>query len=320
MPNLAVMRLATYWRRQGAEVSFPYDGRGADKLYASVIFSRNRDRALQLVEKGAEIGGTGWDPHKALPPEVEACPPDYSLYPDVDYAIGFTSRGCIRRCPFCVVPKKEGPIQSVATIPDLVRPGSNFLVLLDNNFLANTERDARLAEIEKLDLTVNFTQGLDIRLVDAEVAERLARIKTSNLRRTKRTIYFAFDDPSLEPTVRRGVTHLVAAGIAPSRLMFYVLVGYNTSFEEDMHRFRVLRDLGVDPYVMLYNDHGPPTLRHFERWVNARVYKVCAWDEYLPWQRLRANDRQMALWSDRRGIAPQSAFQPLSPGTCDGCP
>jgi hypothetical protein len=283
MPNLAIMRLASYHRARGDEVIFPYDNRGADKVYCSAIFTKTKSQAEWWDAWGAEVGGTGWDVGKTLPSEVEVCLPDYSLYPEITYSIGFTSRGCIRRCPFCFVPTKEGDIRSVATVPDLLRPDCDFLALLDNNFLANPDRDARLDEIERLDLTVNFNQGLDIRLVDANVAGRLARIKTSNLRRTRPTIHFAFDFLALERAVRRGVALLRAAGITPWRLMFYVLCGFDSTFEEDMARFRILRELGVDPYAMVFNDNGDRRLRRFERWVNARIYKVCSWEDYVPW-------------------------------------
>ena len=284
-PNLALMRLAAYHRRRGDEVLFPYRHQPAERVYASVVFSRNREDAEWWIGRGATVGGTGWDLHAALPPEVEACPPDYSLYPEIAYSIGFSTRGCIRRCAFCVVPEKEGDIRSVASIAELLRPDrgeDHLLVLLDNNFLANPDRDARMDEIERLGLTVNFNQGLDIRLVDRHVAERLARLKVSNVRRTRPTIHFAFDHPSLEGIVRRGVAELALAGVAPWKLMFYILCGFDTTFEEDMYRFEVLCGLGVDPYVMVYDEKKDLRLHHFERWVNARVYKVCAWTDYAP--------------------------------------
>lgn len=303
LPNLALMRLATYYRRQGAEVSFPYDGHGADQVFASTVFTGSRRAAEYWASVGASVGGTGWDLTTTLPPEVEACPPDYSLYPGVAYSLGFSSRGCIRRCAFCVVPTKEGGIRSVATIAELLRPdrgGDHLLALLDNNFLANPDREARFDEIEQLGVTVNFQQGLDIRLVDADVAARLARLKVSNLRRTKPTLHFAFDSPSLEPIVRRGVALLREAGVVAGRLMFYMLCGFDTTFAEDMGRFEILRSLGVDPYVMVYRAGATHELRHFARWVNARVYTVCDWREYRPHAR---TERQIALWPEPEGEA-----------------
>lgn len=288
IPNLALLKLSAWHKAQGDTILFPYRGESADRIYASVVFSRNQGLARRVRElyPQAEIGGTGWSLDSALPPEVEASRPDYGLY-GIDYGLGFTSRGCPRRCPFCVVPAKEGPIRSVATVADMANPRSNRLILLDNNFLAQPEWRQRMTEIRDHTLTVSFTQGLDIRLIDDESAGALSSIRFSNLKFTKSQLHFAFDDPALEGAVVRGVKTLALAGIKPYRLAFFVLVGYDTSFEEDMHRFRVLTALGVDPFIMVYNQTGDPRLRHFARWVNRRLYKSCDWESYNQWGKTR---------------------------------
>ncbi len=281
--NLALMRLSAYHKGRADTVVFPWRGERCDVVYASIVFARNRERveSYRRLWPTLHLGGTGWDVRSALPPEIEAMRPDYDLY-GIDYGIGFTSRGCIRRCPFCVVPEKEGGIKSVATIPELVNPRSNFLVLLDGNFLAQADWEVRFREIHDLGLLVNFSQGLDIRLVNAENAAWLARTKTISLARLSRgRLHFAWDEPATERAVRDGIATLGQAGIKPWRLTFYMLCGYDTTFEQDMYRFQVLRGLGCDPYVMVYGA-GSPELLRFERWVNARVYKRCAWENYRP--------------------------------------
>ena len=117
IPNLALMKLSAYHKSIGDEVGFNVTD--PDKVYASVIFRKNRHRTdgLRFYYPDAEIdiGGPGYDLNSSLPiPEGggDRIFPDYSLY-DMDYDLGFTSRGCIRNCYFCVVPKKEGRFRPV---------------------------------------------------------------------------------------------------------------------------------------------------------------------------------------------------------------
>jgi hypothetical protein len=129
---------------------------------------------------------------------------------------------------------------------------------------------------------VCFSQGLDIRLVDKENAELLAKLKYYDFDFTHRRLYFAFDYPKLRDTVIKNVKLLVEAGIPARHLMFFLLVGYNTSFEEDWMRFKTVMDLGCTPFVMVYNNRKDRTLlRDFARWVNGRGYKIVNWKDYL---------------------------------------
>lgn len=287
IPNLALMRLSAFWKGQGADVDF-WRGEPADRVYVSTVFTRTQPdiEALRALHPEVIIGGTGWDVAAALPDEVEASRPDYSLY-GIDYGLGFLWRGCANKCAFCYVPRKEGAMRQVATLADLINPKSNRLILLDNNLTAAPNVVEILAEIADRHLTVNFNQGLDIRRVTPEIAAALARVRFSNHTFKRDSLHFAFDQPALEADIRRGVRILAEAGIKPYRLTVYMLCGYNTTFEQDMHRFNVLRELGCDPYVMIYNDRGDHQLRHFDRWVNGRVYKADSWDHYQPWARER---------------------------------
>lgn len=287
--NLALMKLSAYHKAHGDDVTLGASGK-ADIAYMSCVFTKNRPKAelLSSACRGAitVMGGSGWDLSVNLPAEVEAMRPDYDLY-GIDYGIGYTSRGCIRRCGFCVVPQKEGMIRSVSTVAEIVNPKSKRVVLLDNNFLANPDAEARFQEMEDLDLMVSFTQGLDIRLVDNDNAAWLARLRLSNLSGNRSDIYFAFDHVAIERQVREGVARLGKAGIKPYRIRFFVLCGYDTTFDEDVYRFEVLRELGIDPFVMVY-DKGNRRLRAFARWVNRYLYKSCDWSEYTRWNRTKA--------------------------------
>ena len=286
LPNLALMKLSAYHKSRGDSVSIGPGGK-YDKVYMSCVFSwhKHRAQALNRVYPNAIIGGSGWDLYASLPIEIEQMKPDYALY-DISYGMGYTSRGCIRKCDVCVVPRKEGTIRSIGTISDLVNPRTDFVILLDNNFLASPDCLDRIQEIEDLKLIVNFSQGLDIRLVNDENAARLARIRFTNLHRTRSTLYFAFDHVGIEGHVREGVATLIKHGIKPWQIAFYILCGYNSSFEEDVYRVNLLRGLGVAPFVMVYNK-GDRRLRHFARWVNRILYRQCTWDDYIAWEKAR---------------------------------
>lgn len=276
-PNLALMRLSAFHREAGDEVA---KGRG-DITYISCVFKKNRQRAEYLVEAYGDVlvGGPGWDLDVTLPPEVESCKPDYDLW-DIDYGVGYLTKGCPGNCEFCVVPKIEGlEARTVNTIGDLLNPKSNFVVVYDANLLANPDAPDHLDEIFERGVEVCFDQGLDIRYVTPLLARKLARVRVSNFSRKTNQLHFAWDKVAIEPHVEKGIQTLNEAGIKPYRLMFFVLCGFDSTFEQDFYRFRRLREWGCDPFIMLY-EGADKKLRHFARWVNKRIYKVCDWKDY----------------------------------------
>jgi len=190
-------------------------------------------------------------------------------------------RGCRFNCSFCVVPEKEGKPKSSNTIAELwTQRTSDFLVLLDNDFFGNPEWRDRIEEIKELDLKVNFNQGLNIRIISERQAQALASVKFRNLRNTGKKVTFAWDQINDEKVIKRGFQRVVDAGIKPGEMQFYVLVGYDTTPEEDMHRVMMLRDWGCEPFVMPYNKTDPYQKR-FARWVNHRaIFKSCTFEEY----------------------------------------
>jgi len=315
IPNLALMKISTYYKAQGEHVEFVKPGRKYDKVYCSVLFSWNREKAarLQVIYPDIEFGGTGYDISKTLPPEIEACQPDYDLYTVDDIlprirggiatrdskirkaeeiinaGIGFTSRGCIRRCDFCVVPRKEGHLHHVAEIRDLLNPRSNVLILLDNNITADPNVIEKLNEIRDLGLVVDITQGIDVRLMTPEIAKALSEIKLL------RSLHYAWDLMEFEDQVMRGIK-ILAQFVPVWKHMCFMLTGFNTTFKEDMYRFRQLTEMGVDPYIMPYNKQfKSERQRHFTRWVNSRIYKVCDFEEYEPWVRAQAMELQVTM-------------------------
>ncbi len=274
IPNLALMKISAYHKAKGDSVDFyqPIEGT-PDKIYASKIFDFTPDF---MYYPDCEIvkGGSGYDLKAELPAEIEQQFPDYSLY-NCDYAMGFTTRGCIRKCPFCIVPKKEGYIKVVGDIYDFWN-GQERLMLLDNNLTAMPEHFEKiLKQLIKHKIKVDFSQGLDIRLIEPEMAQLLAKVKLW------KQIHFAWDDLRIEKEVRRGIEILTKNGVSKHKLMFYVLIGFNSTPEEDLYRVETLRGLGVDPFVMPYNKTDPYQ-RKFARWVNHKaIFKTVKWENYI---------------------------------------
>lgn len=263
IPNPPLMKLSAWHKAQGNNVRLI---KNPDKVYISCVFPQNKSKI--------EMGGYGISSVQ-LPDEIEHTRPDYSLY-NCDFSMGFTSRGCIRKCPWCIVPKMEGPIRDHAPISEFLHPDHNKVILLDNNFLASPRWRENLQFLINNHLKVSFCQGLDIRLINEENAAMLAKCLHYSIKFTERRIYFAFDDIKIEKQVRRGVEILKRAGIPAGRLMFYMLCGFEEPYDfgNDWKRFKILLELGVDPYVMKYNKRRDiRILNHFSRWVIRRDYK-----------------------------------------------
>ena len=298
LPNVALMRVSSWHKAQGDTVLLnptPLDR--VDRLYVSTLFTWQRRQVEELVahfrpHTDVLIGGSGWDLSLHLPIEVDAMSNDYDLF-GIDYGIGYSSRGCIRHCAFCPVPRAEGSVREASAISDLLNPRSNRLMLLDNNFFASDWRP-KVAEIIGRHLVVDWPQGLDIRLLDDEQARVLgelrARGQIAGDRFTRpRTLHFAWDLPSndaREQDIRRGVGLLLAAGFAPRDLRFYVLIGFpGYSVAEELHRIEVLHDLGIEPYVMVYRDFGEqdtrdPVRMDVQHWNNGHVWRSVPFSNY----------------------------------------
>lgn len=310
LPNLALMKISSFYKAIGERVEFVKPGVKYEKVYISCLFTWNRhkvEKQLQLYPN-AEVGGTGWDLNKVLPADMERSKPDYDLYKIEDIlprikggiakkeskikkaeivinaGMGFTSRGCVRNCGFCFVPSKEGAFRQVAGIDELLNPRSNVLVLLDNNLTADPDCIDKLHEIRDRGLTVDITQGIDIRLLTPEIAQALSEVKHL------RSVHYAWDLMSFEKSVLEGIK-LLLKYVKAWRHMCFILTGYNTTFEEDVYRFSKLCEMGVCPYVMPYNLRYPTKKHHcFAGWVNSRKHTICSFEEFEPWLKAQ-NDK-----------------------------
>jgi len=291
-PNLALMKISAWHKSRGDSVRLLYRAVKVDQLYASAVFTWNRRKAEVLKSQGAIVGGTGVDLRGELPAEIEAMRPDYSLY-GIDYGMGFLMRGCIWQCSFCVVPEKEGTARSVASIDDLLNVETDrarpFVVLLDNEFFFKVKWAIdRLGEFTDRGIDFCPSQGLDIRVMTPKLAAVLAVAPYWNLRHTARQITFAFDDIRIERQYRRGVELLLDAGIPGRHLQSFVLVGFNSTIEDDLRRIEIIRSYNIDPYVMVYRDprtgerSSDRQIRHLARWANRHLYRTIEFSDYRP--------------------------------------
>jgi hypothetical protein len=261
IPNLALMKLAKWHNEKGDDVKFiDLSTHKFDRIYGSKIF----------------IGGSGYDLKQELPEEIELQVPDYNKF-NLDYSIGFTSRGCIRDCGFCIVKEKEGNFKDINM--DWIK--TNKVLLIDNNFLASPNWKEKLQYFIDNKIKVSFNQGLDLRLINDEKSKILSEVKYYDFKFTTRRLYFAWDDIKDEEIIIRNLNSLLKY-IKPQHIMIYVLVGYNSTFEQDYYRFKKLKDLKVKPFIMLYNNCKDKKLRDFSRYVNKRYYELMKWEDYSP--------------------------------------
>lgn len=295
MPNLALMKLAHYHRGLGDEVVFTrqierdmFEPR-YDKVYGSCIFKFSQDQLMRFQHQWPEaiVGGTGTPfvhtVEDLIGGEYEHY--DYSIYPEIDYSIGFTQRGCRLRCKFCEVPKKEGKARSVSTIYDIWRGDGHpkKLHLLDNDFFGQepVKWMKRAQEIISGGFRVCLSQGINVRLLNPAACVALANMQYRDSKFKERRLYTAWDNIGDEAIFFRGVDMLEAAGVPAKHLMAYMLIGYdkNENWNRIWHRFNKMPDRGISPYPMVY-DRSRKDLLAFQRWVLTGLYRVVKWNEY----------------------------------------
>lgn len=306
LPNLALMRISAFHKRRGDSVYFTFATRpdlfetGYDRVYGSCIFKFNQQRVAELRAyfPDAIIGGSGVEDYdlvklgetKQITVEDVLGDPaeelDYSLYPAFDASIGFTQRGCRLSCGFCIVPRKEGKNRSVKSISEIWRGPSHpkKIHLLDNDFFGQYPATMRLKcdEIITGKFKVCFSQGINVRLINPAACAELKNIEYRNTTFQKRMLYTAWDNLRDEKIFFGGVEMLKEiAGIPPSHLMAYMLVGYDPeeTWDRIWYRFHKMTDLGILPYPMVF-DRTRADLLCFARWVKTGLYRIVKWDEY----------------------------------------
>lgn len=277
--SLPLMKLSAYHKAIGDEVEMYMPINQYDLVYASKVFSFTDDIDTNSVIQADEVkkGGTGYcinvkngrevfdnSKNSSLPREIEHIYPDYALYPQYKYAVGFLTRGCPRNCGFCVVGEKEGLCSKQDADLNEFWRGQKEIKLLDPNILACENNESLLKQLAESKARVDFTQGIDIRLTNPDNIELLNKIKVTML-------HFAWDNPKQDLTkyFRRFSEHTKIK--SDRNKVVYVLTNYNSTLEEDLYRIYKLRELGYSPYVMIYQkENAPREIRRLQRWVNCR--------------------------------------------------
>ena len=278
------MKLSAWHKAQGDTVEWwTPDGR-YDLVYKSRVFTDLYSKDTITVTNADKVicGGTGYGSNVNLPEEVEHTRPDYGIYPQFpDTAYGFLTRGCPRQCPFCIVSGKEG--RRSVKVADLSEfwDGQKHIKLLDANLLACPNHMELLEQLAASRAYVDFTQGLDCRLLTEENIEAINRIRLKD-------IHFAWDSIAESGAVLDKLQ--LYAQRAKRRphgryATVYVLTNHSSTHEQDLFRVETLRDMGYDPYIMVYvRPSAPAITRQLQRWVNnKRIFRtVTDFKDYIP--------------------------------------
>lgn len=275
-PNLALMKISAWHKARGDDVEWWWGFSHYDRVYMSKVFDETYVQDILEPVNADEIikGGTGYGLDNKLPYEIEHIYPDYSIYPELtrDTAYGFLSRGCPRGCNFCIVAGKEG--RRSVKVADLSEwwSGQKNIVLMDPNLLACPDHMELLDQLIDSNAQIDINQGFDCRLLTEEKIDAINRIRLKN-------IHFAWDYMKESKAVLHGLelyAKLAKRKISGAFGTVYTLVNYDTTMEENLYRIYTIRDIGYDPYVMIYDKpNAPREIRHLQRWCNNRkVFKT----------------------------------------------
>lgn len=281
-PNLALMRISAYHKAQGDLVEWWWsDFIHYDIVYMSKIFSDEYSQDVPEPMNADRVikGGTGYcinldggkevfdkSKNHNLPPEIERMFPDYSLYPQYNFAVSMTSRGCPNGCGFCHVCAKEGrSTVKVADVSDFWN-GQKEIQVLDPNLTACPDKRDLMRQYRETRALIDFNQGLDIRLLDEDDVADINAMRLKN-------VHFAWDNPRYDLAEKFAWYAKVGKKNKHGRVgTVYCLTNFNSTMEENLYRIYTLRELGYDPYVMIYNKpNAPAEVKRLQRWVNNKI-------------------------------------------------
>lgn len=293
-PNFALMKISAYHKAQGDTIEwFDPMFSHVDKIYASKVFSFTDDYAYYPSDTEIHKGGTGYYISSKLPDDIDAMCPDYTLYPQYDFAIGFLTRGCIRKCSHCIVPQKEGGLFLYDDIDKISENGKHKnVVLMDNNFLAMHEDfiKEQLLKAKKLKIKIDFNQSLDARLINENNAKLLAKTKWMNY------IRLSCNNQDMLPVVSNSIKLLRRNGYN-GHVFIYMLIKDNVqesldrcnsliAIDEDYHEHHG-KSSRIKPFATIYRDFENkfnPTreIKLVARYINRpQIRESCSFDEFL---------------------------------------
>jgi len=288
-PPLGLMKISTYHKLRGDEVVF-HKGTSAairdqawDIIYITTLFTFQWKMTIETIKfyqrnklknRNIKVGGilgsllqkdveneTGITPHFGLWEEVDRMPPDYTLtngvcnYYTNNASIGYMTKGCKNRCPYCAVPTLEPEFVPFIPLGKQIDPNKKDLILLDNNVLASPEFPYIVQEIKKHGFErgamfgkaqryVDFNQGVDARLLTEEKMELLAQLPLKPLR-------IAFDDIKLEKLYVEKIRLARKYGIR--RLSNYILFNYDDTPEDFYRRLQINIELNEELDLSIFS-------------------------------------------------------------------
>ena len=269
--NLALMKLSAYYKKIKWNVLFNMPLFPADRVYISKLFTFSPP----VTYPGkCEVGGPGADLKSKLPDGVDSMMPDYGLY-DLDYSLGYTSRGCPNSCGFCIVPRSEGEPRAVGDIYTFWNRRHKEIVILDSNILFDRIHFFKIAsQIKREGLTVRFEQGLDVRRIDKQVSLVLGALRFGKYS-------ISWDSVTVE-SVFMERARLFSKYVSPQRIGVHILVGFDTPIEYDYYRIIEVRKLGLTPFVMVYDKRRDDSLLTLlSYWTNGHCYAHLSFRSFL---------------------------------------
>lgn len=296
-PNLACMKLSGYWKGQGADVVLKTDFTGLsefDQVFISKVFTDTPVPEDALSLPNVQHGGIGffYDRAAPLPEAVEHHRPDYHLYDPwveqqlsaggkardfiyyTDYSIGFLTRGCFRKCSFCVNQNYDR-VFAHSPLTEFFDPERPKICLLDDNFLGHPDWKGLLTDLQQTQRPFQFKQGLDERLL---TDEKCAALFSS---RYDGDFIFAFDDAADAALIEQKLQ--LARKHTNTVLKFYCFCGYDRAGAWDadfwkrdifelLFRIAILMRYKCLPYVMRYARYSESPYRGMyitlARWCN----------------------------------------------------
>jgi hypothetical protein len=300
LPNIALMKLSTYHKSIGNSVEIIkgkakpiiIDYSKYDFGYASCVFTKNKNL---LDNFPFEVGGTGICIDKELDPKIEHLMPDYSLYPDNEYSIGFTTRGCVRNCEFCFVPQKEGLIRYNAEISEFYNPKLKKIMLLDNNIFAYRDYKKVFEQIRKINKPVLFKDGMDVRLLSDKKVDELLSVRYDG------DYMFAYDSIKDKRVIENQIDKYKNR-FPVWKLKFFVLVGFDSLLQDDIYRVVYLKNKGCLAYIMrhekCYNSPFKNFYTDLASWVNqVNWFKKTTFEQFLYKRHTSKNAKQRIEFS-----------------------
>ena len=284
-PNLALMKISAWHKSKGDSVEWfePFFRDSYDLVYSSSVFDFTEKTTSDYLPKNTIYGGTGYGLYgkdNDLPKEIDDMFPDYSIYPNCDYAIGFLTRGCINKCKYCVVPKKEGQIRPYSKWQDIVRTDTKRVHFMDNNILACDYGIQQIKELSKTDYLVDFNQGMDIMLVTEEIVEILSQIKWDSY------IRFSCDKSYQMPYFENAIKWFKKYHLPLSKVFVYVLVQKDLQDAEKRVKFLHSLSPSINLYAQAERNEllgirpNKEQLEFAQRYIYGRCYKKEGWNEY----------------------------------------